>query len=520
MRPRPVKAVLCYEGGRLGAVAGSVERDGVRVDAWVVAERPPEIEPGDAGAMGAWVRAVLTEAGIARSARAACDMPAVRAEVVLKRLPVPSSIEAHELTEMVRLHMVRHVPVGGELAAIDFVRMDDGEAGSRVLAGALPADRLAWRTAVARAAGLRVRRVGLTTSGTARVLAAAARDVEGVVLGIAPGVGSTEFVILEGGRLAFARSIDLARPRPGAETDVEAYAGAVAIEAKRTWMSYRAAPDAGPVAGVLVPGDDAIAQVVARRSGEALERPASVVPVPGLAASPQGLDDATRSALAPLIGLLAESADAGAGMDFAHPRRAPDRGARRRQRVLLVTAASVIVAGTAYTLAARDLQHLREERASLAERWEQVKKEYEAHVRTQARHDHLRRWLDTRTDWLAHLEVLSAGMPDTREAIVDDLRGRAESVVDFAPASAGGRYADGAWTQRLEATFDLAGSPVRQDVWNALRTRLVADERYRFSTRGPDRPDRFELTLTTGRRRPDEPPVGTPARPAPARSGP
>ena len=51
---------------------------------------------------------------------------------------------------------------------------------------------------------------------------------------------STEFVIVEGGQLVFARATTSCVRRAAEETD--GFAQKVAVEAKRTWMSYRARP--------------------------------------------------------------------------------------------------------------------------------------------------------------------------------------------------------------------------------------------------------------------------------------
>src|SRR5262249_10216465 len=134
-------------------------------------------------------------------------------------------------------------------AAIDFAEIPSAGSGmgthlaqpmgTTVLSGALQGDRLDWRRAVARGAGIRLGRVALKSAGAAALLAELSQRRGGAVLGIALGCGSTEFVIVEDGQLVFARATDLVRPDRSGEaaavrdarptTDEESFAEKVAV---------------------------------------------------------------------------------------------------------------------------------------------------------------------------------------------------------------------------------------------------------------------------------------------------
>jgi len=446
-----------------------------------------------------------------------------RGEVVLKRVGFPPGTDDDDLASMVRLQVVRQLTVSPDNAAIDFVRLAPAAgsmvpAGAVVLAAALQGDRLAWRRAVCKAAGIRLSRVGLLSAGAAALLAEASQRRTGGTLGIALGRESTEFVIVEDGQLVFARATDLMRP--ASAEDAEAFSQRVAVEAKRTWMSYRTSPESPPIEAVTVLGSDELSRLVAARCGETLELPSAPTGFPRFVESPSDMPDSDQSAVAPLVGLLAEPVIGRETLDFANPRRAPDLAGARRRLVLLGALGAIVIGGGLYTFARLDLHARSEHLAELKDKWSKQSLLHADLVRARAKVEHLRHFRDTGIDWLAHLDMLTAQMPDPRDAVLDSISARSETAVVYAATKDNPGYTPAAWTEKLDGTMTLAGSMKRRDVADALRARLVEDRRYSVLTRGSDVPDRFDWTLTTDKKRPEElkKPPNTEAKAAPVQA--
>src|SRR5690606_8001821 len=132
-------------------------------------------------------------------------------------------------------------------------------------------------------------------------VAPAAQRRNGATLGVSLSYGSCEFVVIEGGRLVFARATDLDRAQ--AEGDVDAFAEQVAVEARRTWMSYRVTHESSEIEAITVVGDDELAQRVAARCEQALQMQAAAAALPEFVEAPETMTSAERAAFAPLAGL-------------------------------------------------------------------------------------------------------------------------------------------------------------------------------------------------------------------------
>lgn len=502
------------ENDRLTAVAASVKSNRIVVRAWVSAQRPAETDPNDPASLGKWVGEELKKAGLHRVARRGGVVFAVpRGEVVLKRITFPPLGAEADLPAMVKLQMVRQLTVSSENAAIDFVPVTAaalaamakkgggaGTGGAAVLAGALQGDRLGWRKAVAKGAGVKLARVGLRSAGAAALLAEAAQRRGGATLGIALGSGSTEFVIVEDGHLVFARATDLFRPdRP---EDAEGFAQRVAVEAKRTWMNYRVSPESTEIEAVVVLGTDELAKLVAERCREGLGLVSEAADYPAFVEAPAAMTPAQRSEMAPLVGLLAEPAMGRATLDFANPRKAPDRSAARRQRVLAAAALVIVGGGGVMTMGRMELMRLERELASLKSEWAQIDAEYGGLIRTQARVEHAERWVGTRMDWMEHLGVLSEKLPEPRAGVLERISGSSAAGVRFTLPRGKRNFASGTWGQGVQAVVDMSGTVKKRETADALRASLVADQDYRVESRGADTPGRFDLRVTTTLARP------------------
>lgn len=505
------------ENDRLVGVMADARGSAVQIKGWFTAQRPSEVDGNDIAALGAWVGEEMKKAGMLRVAkRGRCIFAVPRGEVVLKRITFPPGTTELELPAMVRLQMVRQLTVSPETAAIDFAEIPSAgsghganlslPSGTTVLAGALQGDRLEWRRGVASGAGFKVGRVALKSAGAAALLAAISQRRGGAVMGIAVGCGSTEFVIVEDGQLVFARATDLVRPERGRAGEEASFAEKVAVEAKRTWMSYRATPEAPEIDVVTILGDDALAQLVASRCVESLGLPAEAAAFPEFIEAPADMPAADRAAVAPLVGLVAEPVIGRSMLDFLHPRKAPDIAAVRRQRVLLGALAAILAFGGGYTAIQLSLASKQRKLDTLRDAWATQSDDYGNYVLAKAKAEHLQRWQENHVDWAAHLRLLNEQLPDPRVAQLDELAGRSTvDNIEYKAANSRTEYGENSWRARSQSMFTLAGRMKERAIADTLRTRLADDTRYRLESKGPDLPERFDWRLTTQKRSPEEP---------------
>ncbi len=504
----------------------------VRVLGCVSQAMPAGLDQTKPGEVGAWMAKVLKEAGLESASRRGRVVFAVpRSEVMLKRVVFPAGTDSADRPEMVRLQMIRQVTLSPETAVIDYADADavaDGRkpvgamgVGHSVLAGALQAERIAWRRSVAQAAGMRIAAVSLKASGVAAIVADVLSSRGGEsggrgAMGITLGCGTTEFVVIENGQLVFARGSDLIRPDPAACTtaEEETFADKVAVEAKRTWMSYRSTPESVEVETVLVLGGDRCASVVAQRCRESMECRAESTALPAYIELEDGVKPEIVSEISPLVGLVAEGMHGKATLDFANPRKTPDVGAARRQRVLLGALAAILVLGGAYTYTRLDLNNRERRKNQLAQEWGGQSAKYADFVRLKAKAAHVSQWRSARFDWLAHIGFLNEQLPGTNQAILDGISARGEQDVLYTKSAGENTYSATAWSSRLRGTFMISGKVKRREIADDLRLSIVDDKRYTLDSKGADTADRFDWRLITTRARPDDDGRGANTAPA------
>ncbi len=501
---------IAVEHGRLLAVAATVSGGRVRIRSWLCEQIPGRVDTGDATTLGNWIRERLKEADLAGDARRGVVFTVGRGEVVLKRLAFPAATTPADLPDMVRLQMARQMTVSGEGAAIDFAPLASGVAvpakaaggGAmaerlEVLAAALSEDRLSWRREVARAAGMRLHRVALGSMGTVALVAPAAQRRNGATLGVSLSYGSCEFVVIEGGRLVFARATDLDRAQ--AEGDVDAFAEQVAVEARRTWMSYRVTHESSEIEAITVVGDDELAQRVAARCEQALQMQAAAAALPEFVEAPETMTSAERAAFAPLAGLLAERVmNPDGGIDFLHPRQAPDRREKMRRQMLVAVMGLIAVFGGFLTYRAMTLRDLEFQRQQAVEAERKARTAYTEFMRRRAHVDFAEQWVQASPDWLAHMDHLYEVVP-RGEMRLSSLSAEWEANVVYQRPEKRGRfwYTEGKWTTAPRGSIRIAGSTRERTTADRVRESLVSDSTYVLATRGADVPDRFDWTLET-----------------------
>jgi Tfp pilus assembly PilM family ATPase len=521
--PRTLVA-LSIEHDRLVAIAASVgER--VRVKGWHTAPVPAEVDIKDAAAVGKWLGAELGRAGMQRG-RIIISVP--RGEVVLKRLRLPKA-DATELAGMVRLQMAKQLTMALDGTAIDYVPIEakdsmagaptEGASAVAVLAAALPGDRMAWYRGVAKAAGCRIERVGLRAAGLGALLGDVSQRHTGPILGVSVGWSSVEFVVVEQGELVFVRAADVGMDASPASGEGEQAAAAavhrVGVEVKRTWMSYRVGEGSAEIDAVVVPGEGELSREIAQRCGEALEMPWKLAGLPSVVEIDGTMPDAQFQIAAPLIGLLAEEAIGRPMLDFAHPRKAPDLAAAKRQRVLAAAFALLAVVGAGYLYTSMQLQELHRQVKEAKDKGSQLRTQYGQMLLEEARLQHIRHWTKAEVDWMAHAAYLSEQFPDPRQAQLDSLTGVLGAKVEFVAKD--GQYDPNGWSVPHGGRLSMAGTAKSRETANQFRIKLLNSEVYAVDTKGADVGDAMKFELTTTRPRPEEEPPKTRAAIRPAR---
>lgn len=506
MASRQPLNVIDLDGARLSVLSASVVGARIAVRSWLAASRPDEVAGDDAEAVGRWVGEELRRAGLHRH-RALLAVS--RGDVVLKSMdfPVAAGMSDAELAGAVRLQMSRQLTMPLEGTAIDYAKLSEraAEGGQlatvAVLAGAMPADRVNWCRAMARSAGLTLHRIGLRCCGVAALLGELSLRKDGPVLGIAPGWSSAEFVVVREGHMVFARAVDMARP--AAEDEWPAYAERIAVEAKRTWMSYQGARGSAPVQVVAIVAEPELAAAVGARAGQALEVGWELISAPATVEFPSAAEAQDRAAMTSLVGMVLEESLDRPALDFANTRKAVDRSVVRRQRVLLGVLVAILVSGTGWVMAQQSLDALTRRVAAAKQSLGEKRDEFDRYQLEFLRVNHVERWRSVKVDWLAHLGVINEQLPDPRQATADEISGRVASAeVSFSPKK--GEYSDDDWAAQQLLEFVVRGRVNHRDVAADLRGRLMNSKLYTVENKGPDVPDRFSLSLLTTQTTPVE----------------
>jgi len=491
----------------LAAAAVNVSARGMTVNRVALASRPNEVEADAPDQVGQWVRHSLDDAGIS-TRRAVFAVP--RAEVVLKVLELPTAgIESEaELCQAVRLQMTRQLTMPIDESIIDSVtlpaRGDDRM--TCVLAGAIHRDRVEWYRQVARAAGLKIAGVRLRSGGIARL----AGGADGPVLAIASGAETTDFVVAEHGRVLFARSVELQHATPelslpllrdeGGGDQEQDLLQRVAVEAKRTWMSYRVSQRAEDVRSIVVMGRGETAQQLCERCQAMLELEAHCVELPASLRIKPSLSDETLGTFLPLLGLGVRLEDGSKGLDFLNPRRPPDVGARRRQLALAGMFALVVLGGAGYLFGQNVIGQLEAELSVKQTRERELFEEYVAYLKERARSEHVQRWDAIDADYIGHLAWLTGRLPDPKISLAD----RVDMTLVGEVRYEGRSFPEGRWSSVSRLAVDVSGKVSDRSIALELRERLLETGLFTVVNRGPDVADRYDFELTTQYLSPDD----------------
>lgn len=451
---------------RVCAVAGRRSGDGLIVDRVVSAAIPSAVDRDDPAAIGAFLAEKLTEAEFPRGPVVAV---VGRDAVAVKRLELPTTA-AHELPEMVRLAMRRELPMEGA-ATIDFLADGSRDGASSVLSVAAPDAAVAALVVSIESAGRRVDRVALRTLGAAG-LAEARPAGPSLVLDI--GAESMDFTVVDDGRIAFSRGAGLR----GDIDSAAAVADAAIAEAKRTWLSYRAANSThAEFADVTLVADSAVAERARPALAELLGVPVRI------ADNPPGirLDERVRAlgAALPLAMVLRDGVLGAATIDLRHPRQAPDVAARRRQLVLAGVGLLVVAAIAGFTFGRRAARLDAERRADIVDKARQFASEGRRLRRDEDKLSHLRQWSLPPQDIIADLLHMKSLLPEPGDVVIDSVAASEEFK--------GVRWdKDKGWSSAADVRIVLEGEAKTRAIADALRERLVEDKQFVVTTSGSD----------------------------------
>lgn len=497
----------------LTAASVSVSSRGVAVSRVAMAPRPEHVAADASEQVGRWVRDALKEAGI--SVKRAV-FAAHRSEVVLKVLELPSAgIQSEaEICDAVRLQMSRQLTMPIDDSVIDSVDLESrDESVKAILVGAIHRERIEWYRQVAQNAGLKLAGVRLRSGGVARL----AGEVEGPVLAIASGVDTTDFVVADKGRVLFARSVELRHSVPEVslpllrdeppehETDLPQR---IAIEAKRTWMSYRVSQRAEDVRSVVVLGCGTRAREVCRRCQTLLEIPSHCVDLPETVKLRPTLEEESLGTFLPLIGLGISVPDEAGALDFLNPRRPPDMGARRRQLALASVFGLIVLGGAGYLYKQDRIDTLNAIKSAKQAQLDDLAGEYRGYLQERARAEHLRRWDAIDADWIGHLSWLTDRLPDPHISLADRVNMMLAGQVKYD----GQAFPGGKWSTEQRVAIDVSGNVKNRSIALELREKLLEAGLFTVVNRGPDVADRYDYELTTAYLSPKQ-------APAPATSG-
>ena len=465
------RRVIAIEIGRakLRAILATRDRRSLSVERVLVEDIPPHIAASPSGDQGQWVAGQLKAAGFPNG-RATVAL--AREHVGLKRITLPST-DANELPLMTRLALQRELPFDAEQAVIDFVSVERTEQSTTVLAVAAPREVLMSTVATMRAAGLPIDRIALRAMGSAVIARSHDADRDSNTLAVDVTGDGVEFCVIERGHIRFSRAAELPDQK-----EAEIVAEAVLMETRRTWMSYRIVEGAGEIERLVLMGPESVTRLAAPPIAEMLKAEEMNLDLHPLITS--RLERLDR--VWPLAGLLLEPALGGETINFAHPRKAVDRAARKRKRMLLAAGIAVVALLGVWTVLHRDLASRRAEVEALTTTHSGLSLPYRQSQRNFALLKHLEHWRGSDVRWLDHLLFVQTVSPRAGELVLDSWTG----TLDFRGVEYDSK--ERTWSAPKSVTIVIEGEAKDRATADALRERLVKAEWFTTRSIGTDAP--------------------------------
>ncbi|MFI4916654.1 MAG: hypothetical protein ACIAS6_09140 [Phycisphaerales bacterium JB060] len=477
-----------WHAGWLTVVPVGSEKGQPRVGAGLCARLPEDVAADDAEAVGQWVGEQLKQAGL-KGKQAV--WVAGRGDLLLKRLSLPKPPSEGQLPAMVKLQMSRAMPVQGGDASTDFVVLREEGGQVEVLGASVPAERLAWMRSMLSSAKLKLGSVVLRAQCSACI--AGLPDTGHARIVVSPGAASVEIAVVEPGGVVTSRGVDAAWPTG----EQEGFVRRIAVEVKRTWMGYRAAPNSLPVQDAVVIGGSGLCSSIASEVGEIIEVDASALGAESFAVlGDQSGADPTR-----WLALSGVGVSACDRLDLLNPRRAKAERSQSRERVLLGAMAVIALVGGLGVYGYIRLGDLQSEKDRLSKQVSRLQSEYEKMVLDRTRLQHLQALKETRPQWSGHLERVM-GHAASSGVRIEQLSGASRGGVWFGSPDGARSYpfTSGEYRPAVRGGLTLQGVGEHREMAGMVRGRLVDDPIYLVQTQGPDAGLSFKLEVDTATR--------------------
>lgn len=488
-----VEAMLIAEcsSGRMRLLVSRMSDRSVGVESVVEIQIPDGFDASQGDAVGRWLKGELASRGIrTKKMWALLD----RTDGVVKALHFPQMDDPEvDLPGMVRLQMARQLTIPLDEAVVDYsVAMPGDDGGCTVLAGAVPASRIQWWRQVGKLSGHSLQGVGIPGVALAALAADHELGTENATLVVYMGCGQLDIIVCRHRRVLFARSVPMAA---AVEADApEHLVKKVLTEIRRSWTSYRLSHGSVEVGSVLVLSRDPLAGSIAESCAEAMSIPGMAISHPRalkfseLDDGEDGVESAEASGSIALLlgGVPLTLHDADAVLNFASPRRAPDRGQRIRQLAMLGVLMLILTLGSILTHGLRDVRQLRAEAAELRDFAREADANALAATLDLARAEHIRAWYGGSVDWLAHFERVIGSFPGVEVALFDRISGSADVRIEYGRAGARRPFDADRLGRQTVVQIDLSGRSRDRQTAEAIRGAYVSEALYRTAPVGDD----------------------------------
>ncbi len=400
-----------------------------------------DVSLADPESFGRYLSRALDRAGITVR-QAAITVP--RDRVVLNTLKVPPTPD-DELPAVVQYQMIKELPFGPEEATMDFAVLSaDASVPRDALVAALRNDVLEHYQSVARAAGLKLMRIGLRPWANLLAASAGVPDLgRGRTLFVDIGPELTEIDIICDGQLAFSRAavvrlpdeliahtsggvpmedsriMSLALVDVGVQDlGVQRALDELLIEVTRSVEAYRATATGARLDRIVIAGATGLESAFAEVVGERFEAPSELYnPARAIDLSPERARE--LRGFSSVLGLaMAEGRPALGQIDFLQPKKTVARRTRQIQKARLVAAVAVVFAAAGYLWFEYTLSFPRGRITSLQTSIAKLKKTERAYILLRRKMNSLEHWVESERLWTDELLQLTRAFPDNTKLYV------------------------------------------------------------------------------------------------------
>jgi hypothetical protein len=472
----PERTYLAIDPGEHAIRIARIRIDGAGRSASVVVERatslprPTDVDAGDVEATATWLGQELARLKIAVPTGAGSVLFVLdREQATIRPLELPTT-DPDELPDMARLTMARDTHVEGGALAVDFLERpvpdDKRDANALPILVAAASQRVVDDAVrLAKAIGAVAPIVTLRVFGAvALVLRGSGVDAGATVL-VDATEDAAELAVLKGDEIVYTRGVRV--------PDLEA----VPSEIKRSWMSYRFSQQDETIARAICFGPASARTAVDAALGKVVGAPIGAARVDEFLRS-DGVDAEDLATVLPLAGLALERFAGGPCIDLASPRRAPDRAARRRTRVLAAAGVLVLAGLTGWTIGNLEMKALREDVEALDAEAGDALPRIQRFRRDRLKLEHIETWASVGPRWLEHVRYLHEFAPDPSRVVLNTLGGSID-VSDV-------QYRDRKWSIDATMRLTIDGEARDRAVADALRDALVEDGLYAVTSTGAD----------------------------------